>query len=529
MGVAFLSRQVMLALAAGVFAGAFVTTHLNIFAAALRTFDTYIVKAIGNPHHAAILAFLVGVAGMIGVLSRNGGLKAVVEKLPVLVKTRGGALVETWAMGLILFMDPYANSMAVGSTVRSMSDRMKVSREKLAFLLNGTGVTVASIAFLSTFIGAGLVLMEKVMASTPPSTLGGFAEMRAYEVFLGSIPFAFYSILMLIFVLATSATQRDFGPMLWAERRAVSTGAVVRAGSQPLVEAEAPQVKGDRPPRLINGLGPITGLILFAGLGLILSGMLAPSRPSGAGLARTLGSADSMSALIWAAAGGTVVAVVLSVLTRALTLAESVDAWIRGARSMALALVVLVMAWAMAAACQDAGTGRFLANLIAAFNPTFLPGMVFMVAGLIALSTGSMFGGLAIAIPVLLPLVFRFTSEGGVDASMANHIRFACVGAIFSGTLWGNHISPFSDTSVIASSAAGCDHLDHYKSLFPYSAFIGLLALAVGFLPAGFGMIPWLTYGVGAGAIGVVLYIMCERPRASAGPESRPPPVTEAS
>lgn len=502
--LAMMTRQILIALAAGVWMGALFLNGFNPVVAILRVLDEHLVQAFGQTDHALILAFLIGVGGTIGIVTHNGGLAALVERLSVLLKNRRNTMIATWLAGLGVFFDAAANSVTVGNAMRPLSDQAKVSREKFAFILDGTAASMATLALMSTWIGYLLLQLEDA------GTL--VSGTSSYEFILSSLPFGFYAILMIAFVFALAASQRDFGPMARAETRALSLNQLFRPDSHPMVDADLAAVG---PTRWINAVVPLASLVIFVIAGLILSGLASPNLPKDATFGQIIGRSSGTSALLWAAGGATLVGIILSSLTGAMTPAESIRAWAKGARAMALPCIVLTMAWAMGQVCQDLGTGRFLSSFLGPIDPRFVPAMIFMISCLVAFAMGNTYVTVAIVTSVALPMLMRSTSEATLDAWLVHQIRFASVGAILSGSILGNHLSLVSDTTIVAAAGAGCDHIDHVHTQLPYAAFVGLASLVVGYLPAGFGLHPAISYAGGAVAILTVIFIICDKTQAN--------------
>jgi len=236
--LAFLARQVLLSLFCGVWLGA---VFINGYAPVLgfmKTIDTYIVNSLADGDHAAILIFSLTLGGMVGVISKSGGTQGIVEKLSKYASSRRGGQLATWTMGVLIFFDDYANSLVVGNTMRPFTDKLKISREKLSYIVDSTAAPVASIALVSTWIGYQVGLIDDAFS-------GLNLSMNPYTSFVESIPFASYSILSLIFVFLIGITLRDFGPMKAAEVRASSSGKVLRDGARPLTDSAALDMAAD--------------------------------------------------------------------------------------------------------------------------------------------------------------------------------------------------------------------------------------------------------------------------------------------
>jgi Na+/H+ antiporter NhaC len=407
-------------------------------------------------------------------------------------------------MGLAIFFDDYSNTLLVGTTMRPLTDKRRISREKLAFLTDATAAPVASMALISTWIAYELGLLNDALASI------GF-EMNAYEAFVKSIPFRFYSIIMLGFVLMIAITGRDYGPMLKAERRARKTGKLVADGSTPLASKELTEmeIKEDIPLRAYNAIIPVLTVIVMVIVGLYINGRGAvlggddtelinalkqtPFAPSV--LRQVIGNANAAVAMMWASFCGSIVAFALVLGQKILNFKEAMEAWIDGAKSLIIAIMVLVLAWGIGSICKDLGTAKYLVGILEGkVAAGIIPMAVFILGCIIAFSTGTSWGTTAILMPIAVPLVYQLS--GGDTGT----ILFATIGAVFTGAVFGDHCSPISDTTIMSSMSAASDHIDHVKTQIPYSLTVAIIALLVGYIPAAvLGINPWISLFVGLG------------------------------
>ncbi|MGK7294330.1 MAG: Na+/H+ antiporter NhaC family protein [Candidatus Wenzhouxiangella sp. M2_3B_020] len=513
-GLALLIRQVIPALFAGIWIGAWAIDGFSAPGAVtglLRTADTYILEAIAEPDHAAVMLFTLLVGGMVGVISKNGGMLGIVERIVGFAHTATRAMAATVAMGLAIFFDDYANTLVVGNTMRPITDRLRISREKLAYLVDSTAAPIACIALVTTWVGYEVGLIRDAIAGIPG------LDLNPYMVFLNSIAYSFYPVLALVLVFTVVASGRDFGPMLRAERRARTEGRVApeTAGAERTADDMADVQPDDGVVcRARNALIPIATLI-----GGVIAGMFVTGE--GDTLRAVVGSADPYKSLIWGSLAGSLVAIGISLAGRSMTLAGSVTAWFSGARAMLFAIFILVLAWALSGVTDVLGTAEFLVSLLdGRLHPGLLPALVFVAAAATAFSTGSSWGTMGILLPLMVPLVWALMSAQGMDGAQHLPVLYATVAAVMGGAVWGDHCSPISDTTILSSMASQCDHVEHVRTQLPYAMLAGLAALLLGALPAGFG-IPWWIC-MPAGALLVVMFLLrrgrrCEsagRPRA---------------
>ena len=529
--LALLTRQVIVSLLLGIWVGALILER-NLGTAFLRVGDTYLVEAIADKSHASIILFSTVLGGMVGVLARSGATEGVVHWLRRSVGGRRGGQSATAVMGTLIFFDDYANTLLVGSTMRPLTDRLRVSREKLAWLVDSTAAPVATVAVISTWVGFEVGLIQDAMAK-----LGG--DAGAYTFFLSSIPYSYYPLLTLLMVYLVAGTGRDFGPMLRAERRALHEGQLLRPGARPASDTpgataasvgpastaddgtETTGTQAEAHPLL--ALVPILAVILTTALGLYFGGRNSAvadgvAHPS---LRQILDHADSFAVLTWAALIGAALAVVLSVGSRRLGLREALDGYLDGAKSMVIAVTILVLAWSLSAVCDRMDTAGFLVEASSqVLSARLLPMIVFLLAGAVSFATGTSWGTMAILMPLVYPLGQQLPLEAGLAAGVAGHIHLAAVSAVLAGAVFGDHCSPISDTTILSSLATGCDHVDHVKTQLPYALTVAVVAALCGYLPVGFGLSPWWSLALGAVVV-IVLVLRLGRPVAAPSPQLR--------
>ncbi len=485
--LALLVRHVLIALVLGVWLGAFLLTGLSPIASFARLLDTHIVGAIADRGHAMILVFSLLLGGMLGLITQSGGAKGLAGWVGTDATSRRRAQLTTWFLGLLVFFDDYANSLLVGSSMRPVTDRLRISREKLAFLVDATAAPVASLALISSWIGVEIGYIADQFAQ-----LG--IERDAYLTFIETIPYRFYPILMLLFVAWVAIRGRDAGPMLRAERRALGQGLVSRPGAQPASDFHEESVSERVPGRPMNALIPVVVVVIVAAVGIYVDGR---AKALGAGMPldlRTIvGEASSSAAILWGTGAGCLAALILAVATGALSFGESIEAWMSGMRSMLFAAVILVLAWALGSVCKDLDTAAFLIGAVGDWlAPAWIPAAVFTLSALVSFATGTSWGTMAILFPLVVPLAHQLAP--GSEA-----ILLGTVSSILAGSVWGDHCSPISDTTVLSSMATSCDHMDHVRTQLPYALLVGVVSLICAELPVAAGWYgPWVGLGVGA-------------------------------
>ena len=495
--IALTLRSVVPALMLGIWLGAAALqpfTLLGVFNGLLSAFEVYVVKALADRDHAAIILFSMMIGGMVGIITRNGGMARIVTMMVSRARTAVAGQVSVWLMGLMIFFDDYSNTLVVGNTARPLTDHLKISREKLAYIVDSTAAPVVCLALITTWIGYEVGLID---AATQ-----GIAELDepAYTMFLHSIPYSFYPILAVIFVLAVSATGRDMGPMYHAELRA-RRGRVspVDSNETPALQGDQLEPKADVPMRAVNAFIPLAVLIVSLVAGLYVTG-------KGETLTDIIGSADAYKAMMWASLLGALTAGIMTVGQRILTTHETVDAWFGGVRAMLFAMIILILAWSLSSVTEDLHTADYLVTILAdTLRPELVPAAVFLLSAVTAFTTGTSWGTMGILMPLVVPLCWAVLQANGIADAEHMHILYSAIACNLAGAVWGDHCSPISDTTVLSSMASGCDHIEHVRTQMPYAVLVGSVGLLLGTIPGGFGFPPLLSLLFGCALLLAVL------------------------
>ena len=488
--IALILRNVVPALVLGLWLGATALqgfSPLGVLQGLVDVLAVFIVNALADSDRASIVVFTMMIGGMVGIITRNGGMAAIVRVVVSRAKTAVGGQVAVWLMGLMIFFDDYANTLVVGNTARSITDHLKISREKLAYIVDSTAAPVVCLALVTTWIGYQVSLIDQAM-----ETIDGLSGMTAYGMFLHSIPYSFYPILAVIFVFTVGATGKDFGPMYKAEVRARGGDVEPTKGEpMPALDGDSLDAKPDVPMRPVNAFLPIIVLILTLGASMFITG-------EGETITEIVGSANPYKAMLWASFIGALVAASLSIGQKILSAHETVDAWYGGARATLFGMIVLVLAWSMAAVTGDLNAKGYLISILGdALPAALLPAVVFVLAGITAFATGTSWGTMGILLPLVLPLTWAVMTVSGVADPSGMHIMYSAIACVLAGAVWGDHCSPISDTTVLSSIASGCDHIEHVRTQMPYALLVGAIAIGIGTIPAGYGLPPWVSIIVG--------------------------------
>jgi len=512
-GLALTTREVILSLFAGIWVGALFLVGFNPIDGTTKSL-ALLIDSLVNADHIAIIVFSMLLGGMVGVMSRSGGTQGVVDVLGKFATNRQKGQVFAWASALAIFFDDYANTLIRGNALRPMTDRLNISREKLSYIVDSTAAPLAVSAVITTWIGFEITQIQNALSGLAATTED--AELaaqlmagadNAFIIFLNSLPYLFYPILALAFVLMTILMKREFGPMLVAERRAASGNGVIREGSMPASDTslETLQPIQDKPRRWYNAALPVISVILVALYSLYTTGTAAMG-PGESGLTAIIGNANPFDALLWASFTGSLIAIVLAVSQKILTLNQALESWVGGMQSMLIAVIILILAWGLGGVTQEIGTGTYLASMLEDSLPlTLLPGLVFFIAAITAFSTGTSWGTMAILFPVVIPLSIAMGAGVGFAGGENYGILLGAISSVMAGAVFGDHCSPISDTTVLSSMSSACDLIDHVRTQLPYALVVAAVAMVVGEIPAALNFIH-PAWGILAGLF--ILYLI---------------------
>ena len=492
--LAFITKNVVISLFIGVLSGGFILnlTGFNVFGALTQAFLDFINRALNSlsdPWNAGIVMQVLVIGGVINLVAKMGGAKAIAEALAKKAKTAKSAQIITWFLGICVFFDDYANSLIVGPIMRPVADKMKISRERLAFIIDATAAPIAGLAIISTWIGLEVSLISEGFES-----IG--VEASGFGVFLQTIPYRFYNILILAFIVITIITLREFGPMRKAEISARKlkdlTNEEIAVTSSHMDELEPKEgVKLS----IWNAIVPIGALIIsaivafyYSGYSSIMAGddiaikaIVTNSPLSFKAILEVFAASDASIALLQSAIFSTVVAIVMAVWKKIFTISEAIEVWIDGMKGLIITGVILILAWSLGSVIKELGAAEYLVEALNGAIPAFLlPSLIFILGAIISFSTGSAYGTMSILMPLAIPLAYKINPE----------MSFVIVStsAVLTGAIFGDHCSPISDTTILSSMGAGCNHIDHVKTQMWYALFVAAITILFGYIPAGFGL-----------------------------------------
>lgn len=479
---------------------------IAVFQGVFSFIDTYLIAALTDRGHLSIIIFSLLIGGMVNLITKNGGMKGVVNVLSRYAKSPQSGQLVTWIMGVAIFFDDYANTLVVGNTMRPVTDKLRVSREKLAYIVDSTAAPVAAVAFITTWIGAEISYIQNGI-----DTLN--LDESAYNIFLNSLVYSFYPVFTLIFILILIYRNVDYGPMLKAERRARAVGITEQVVNQGF--SNDLEISDAIKARWYNAVIPVLVIIFGTFAGLAYTGWDgAVWNDTTIGFAKKIstiiGNADSYQALLWSSISSVLVAFALTLGQRILSLKDSIDSLINGFRTMLTAVVILVLAWSIAMVTEHLHTADFISQSMMAMSisPYLIPALTFILAALVSFSTGSSWGTMAILYPLLLPASWLISGEYGLSYDVSMSLFHNVVSAVLAGSVLGDHCSPISDTTILSSLASNCNHIDHVRTQLPYAVTVGLVSVLIGTLPAAFGISLWLLFPAGILTLYVVIRIL---------------------
>lgn len=513
--LAILTRKVVLPLGMGVAAGALLLAHGGKNTKWWQAPDVFfdaLWNSVFSVSHFQALAFSLLLGAMVGVLEAGGSMRALIKRISTKVKSRRGAQTLVATSGLAIFFDDYANTLLLGGTMRSTADQYRLSREKLAYLVDSTAAPVAGLAVVSTWAAIEISYMADGLK------IGGIDESHAaFEMFIQSIPYRFYPWLALAMVFIISLTGRDFGPMRRAEIEAIESKPEVPDESKEDRSGESRWLWTAAVIPVVLCVAVVAAVLVYTGLSALAESESVDREVGSIRWAgEVLGNGDSYVALIAGGATGLITAILMHLGLSGCSLSKVIRAALAGARQMLPALVILWFAWALSAMTEPErlDTGGYLASVLSArLDPRMLPTVVFLIAGAMAFSTGTSWGTMAILTPLSIGLALQL--EPGSAPDSANVL--ATCGAVLAGAIFGDHCSPISDTTVLSSRASDCDHVAHVRTQMPYAVLVGTICVLVGTIPAPFGLSPWISLILGFSVILVCVLWGGKPPRETAG------------
>ena len=517
--LAFITRNVIVSLFLGTFSGCVILNlnGFNIFSAIFQgaiDFTYRALEVLSDPWNAGIILQVLVIGGVIHLVAKMGGAKAIAEALARKAKTVKSVQLTTWLLGLEVFFDDYANALIVGPIMRPVTDKLGISRAKLAFIIDATAAPIAGLAIISTWIGLEIGLIGDAFSSIGINVDG-------FSVFLQTIPYRFYNILILVFVFITAITLREFGPMLSAEKKARK--ALKREALLERVE-KLEKTHNELEPKegvklsIWNAIIPIGTLVFSSLIGFYYSGYSSVMNGadvvakeifinapfSFSAIQEAFSNADASVVLFQGALLASLVAIIMSVCKKIFTISEAIETWIEGMKGLLITGVILVLAWSLSSVIKELGTAAYLVSVLQFAIPKFLlPSIIFILGSIIAFATGTAYGTMGILMPLAVPLAYA------INPDMSFIV--ACTSGVLTGAIFGDHCSPISDTTILSSTGAGCDHIEHVRTQIWYSLFVGAITIIFGYIPAGFGVSIWIILPVAIIALIAITFMVSKK------------------
>ncbi|MDO5396489.1 MAG: Na+/H+ antiporter NhaC family protein [bacterium] len=454
-GLALITKEVYSSLFIGIVLGGLFSADMKPVTALDNLLNEGIISAVSGT--AGIFVFLVILGAMVALVNKAGGSAAFGRWAEVHIKSRAGAALATFILGVLIFIDDYFNCLTVGSVMRPVTDRHKISRAKLAFLIDATAAPVCMIAPVSSWAAA-------VSEFTKGTGYSGI------QLFVRAIPYNFYSLLMLVFIIAITLMNFDYGPMKLHERNAIEKGDLFTRGKDNISDEEA--IDANPKGRVIDLILPVVVLVISAVLGLIYVGGFF----SGSDFITAFGDTDATVGLPWGAVIALIFTIIYLMARRIVTFKEALECIPKGFTAMVPAILILTFATALKNMTGLLGAAEFvegLMNSAAAGLANFLPAIIFIVAAVLAFSTGTSWGTFGILIPIVTA-IFDPSSE----------LLIIGVSACLAGAVCGDHCSPISDTTIMSSAGSQSNHMNHVSTQLPYAVTIALISFAVYVLAA---------------------------------------------
>ncbi len=477
-GLALITKEVYSSLFIGILCGGLLYSGFSFEGTITHVFNDGIVASVADAYNVGILVFLVILGTLVSIMNKAGGSKAFGRWASKRIKSRSGAMLSTMLLGVLIFVDDYFNCLTVGSVMRPVTDENRISRAKLSYLIDATAAPVCIIAPVSSWAAA----------------VSGFVEDGGFSLFIKAIPYNYYALLTIVMMIVLSLARFDYGPMASFERNAIENGDLFSGKRD---ESEREELVVTEKGRVIDLVFPIIVLIISCVVGMIYSGGFFSGE--GVGFVKAFSDSDASVGLMLGS-GFTLIVTVLYFLfvRRTLSLSELMKSLPEGFKSMVGAILILVLAWTLKAMTDSLGAKEFVAGVVersAGGFKVFLPAIIFLIGCFLSFATGTSWGTFGILIPITLA-VFPLSDPLGV----------VCVSACMAGAVCGDHCSPISDTTIMASAGAQCDHVVHVSTQLPYAMTVAAVSFVTYIIA---GIIPNAALVLPIGIVFMVLSLFC--------------------
>jgi len=482
--LALITKEVYSSLFIGILAGGLIYSNFNLETTMVHVFKDGFIDSVADPYNIGIIIFLVLLGSLVAMMNKTGGSAAFGRWASKHIKSTLGAQLATIALGVLIFIDDYFNCLTVGSVMRPVTDQKKISREKLSYLIDATAAPVCIIAPISSWAAA----------------VAGFAKGAGAEsgmsLFVRAIPFNFYAILTIVMMLFIAFAKFDYGPMKKFESAARMGKAIEEIDAR-----KSDELKENDKGKVIDLLIPVIFLIIACVLGMIYSGGFFTEGEEGyRNFIVAFSNSDASVGLVYGSFVTIIFAVIYFLCRRVISFKDCLEAVPEGLKAMAPAILILVCAWTLKAMTDSIGAKIFISQLVegsAGSFQMFLPAIIFAIAVGLSFATGTSWGTFGILIPIVLSV---FSGSDG-------NITIIAVSACMAGAVCGDHCSPISDTTIMASAGAGCNHINHVSTQLPYALTVAGVSF-VTYIIAGFIQSAWIALPIGIALMVGTLFVL---------------------
>lgn len=477
--LALITKEVYSSLFIGIVVGAVLYSGFEFEGTVLHVFNGGLLTVLCDSYNMGILIFLVLLGALVAMMNKAGGSAAFGRWAGTHIKTRVGAQLATVLLGVLIFIDDYFNCLTVGSVMRPVTDKHNISRAKLAYLIDATAAPVCIIAPISSWAAA----------------VSGFVEGEdGLALFISAIPYNYYALLTILMMVTISILKIDFGSMAVHEKNAMN-GDLYTTPDRPYANIQAEE-KPDAKGRVMDLVIPILCLVVCCVIGMIYTGGFF----SGASFVEAFSGSDASVGLAIGSFFGILITMVLYMIRRVLNFKECMDCFAEGFKAMVPAILILTFAWSLKAMTDSLGAKEFVAGFVSANAQglvNFLPAMIFLIGCFLSFATGTSWGTFGILIPIVVA-IFE-----GTDHTL----MIISISACMAGAVCGDHCSPISDTTIMASAGAQCNHVNHVSTQLPYAVLVAMVSF-VSYIFAGFVQTVWICLPVAMLLMLAVLFVI---------------------
>ncbi|MBQ3074781.1 MAG: Na+/H+ antiporter NhaC family protein [Clostridia bacterium] len=487
--LALITKEVYSSLFVGILAGGLIWSGFDFEKTVTHVFSDGFVASAADSYNMGILVFLVMLGALVAMMNKAGGSAAFGRWAATHIKGRVGAQLATVVLGCLIFIDDYFNCLTVGSVMRPVADKHKISRAKLAYLIDATAAPICIIAPISSWAAA----------------VAGFAQgegpMSGISLFIKAIPFNFYALLTIIMMLVLTLTKFDYGPMKTHEKNAVEKGDLFTSGAEDFLDSVTEDGKANPKGKVIDLVLPVVFLVFSCVVGMIYSGGFFDASAEGyKNFIIAFSNSDASVGLLYGSFITVIVSVIYFLCRRVITFKQCMEAIPEGFKAMVPAIMILICAWTLKAMTDSLGAKIFISSLVegsAAGFKAFLPAIIFLIAVGLSFATGTSWGTFGILIPIVLSVF------GGINDNMT----VVAISACMAGAVCGDHCSPISDTTIMASAGSQSNHLNHVTTQLPYALTVAGVSF-VTYIFAGFVPNAWIALPVGVALMIGTLFVI---------------------